>query len=348
MVSAFSLIEGAYLRDLLEQPEALRRTLDGLSESRPLTDVQKILSRRPLRQAVLTGMGSSLHALYPIFYQLNKHGIRTVMVETSELVYSIPEVLDEETLLVVVSQSGRSVEVVRLLERPDLPSVIAITNTPDSPLAQKAAAAIVTRAGDEFSVSCKTYVASLIALQWLADVVCRKDLGQSRAKLAQAAPAAEKYLASWQDHVWTLCEELKGVRDVFVAGRGSSLAAAGTGGLILKESTHIHAEGMSSPAFRHGPMEMLSDSVFLLVCDGDPETAPLNRRLVEDVLSAGGRAALAAPDAEKPVFRLPDVPVEVRPVLEILPVQMISLALGFLAGREPGKFSLASKVTTVE
>ncbi len=348
MVSNLSLIEGAYLQDLLEQPAALRRTLDGLYEAGPVADVRKLLSARPIRQAVLTGMGSSLHALYPICYQLNRKGIRTLMVETSELLYSLPEILDPETLPVVVSQSGRSVEVVRLIERPEMPPFVGVTNTPDSPLARQAAAAVLTRAGDEFSVSCKTYVAGLVALQWLADVLCGVDLAQSRARLAQAEAATAKYLANWKEHVAALVNELKGVRDVFIAGRGASLATAGTGGLILKESTHMHAEGMSSPAFRHGPMEMLSDGVFVMVCAGDAETEPLNRRLVEDIVSAGGRAVLAGPEADNPVFRLPDLPVEVRPVVEILPVQMISLTLGLLTGHEPGKFSFATKVTTIE
>ncbi len=342
------LIQGAYFRDLLDQPAALLATLEALREPGPLADLEKILARRTFRQAVLTGMGSSYHTLHPICQQLNRSGIRSLMAETSELVYSIPEVLDPDTLLIVVSQSGRSVEVLRLLERPGLPPVIAVTNTPDSPLAQKAAAAVVTRAGDEFAVSCKTYVAGLIALQWLADVLCRRDLSRAHAVLAQSATEVERYLASWKKHVDTLVQDLTGVRDVFLAGRGVSLATSGTGGLILKESTHLHAEGMSSPGFRHGPMEMLSDAVFVLVFEGSPVTAALNRKLVDDVLSAGGRAALVSPDAPKEVFRLPRVPEEILPLLEILPVQMISLALGVLSGREAGKFERATKVTTIE
>jgi glucosamine--fructose-6-phosphate aminotransferase (isomerizing) len=348
MQFTFSSIEGAYQRDLLAQPEALRDTVKGLFEPGAGAQLKELLARRRYTKAVLTGMGSSYHVLYPACFEMNRHGIRTLMVETSELVYSIPEVLDEETLLVVVSQSGRSVEVVKLLERANLPAVVAVTNTADSPLARGAAATVLTRAGEEFSVSCKTYVAAVVAMQWLSDVVCGKDLAQSRARLEQAAPAAASYLAGWQEHVRALAARLEGVRDVFLAGRGASLATAGTGGLILKESTHLHAEGMSSPGFRHGPMEMLSPSVFLMVFEGDGAAAALNRRLADDVARAGGNVALAAPSAEPGPFRLPEVAVEVRPVVEILAVQMLSLALGLVAGREPGRFELASKVTTIE
>jgi fructoselysine-6-P-deglycase FrlB-like protein len=140
----------------------------------------------------------------------------------------------------------------------------------------------------------------------------------------------------------------EGVRDLFLVGRGPSLAAAGAGGLILKESTHLHAEGMSSAAFRHGPLEMVGPSAFVLVLSGEARTRELNHRLVEDVRSAGGRAELLGEDAEHPGLRLPAGPPELRPVLELLPVEMASLALAALAGREAGRFTIASKVTASE
>ena len=81
---------------------------------------------------------------------------------------------------------------------------------------------------------------------------------------------------------------LDGIQDIFVTGRGDSLAAAGTGGLILKESTRRHAEGMSAAAFRHGPLEMAGGSVLVLIFEGDESVAPLHRRLAHDIVSGGG------------------------------------------------------------
>jgi glucosamine--fructose-6-phosphate aminotransferase (isomerizing) len=104
---------------------------------------------------------------------------------------------------------------------------------------------------------------------------------------------------------------------------------------------------MSSPAFRHGPFEMISDEVFVLVFEGDPATAALNEALVRDVRAAGGRAALVGKAGEMGVFRLPAVAERLRPILEMLPIQMVSLALAALAGREAGRFERATKVTTI-
>ena len=346
----FSIIEGAeYLRDLLMQPESVQNTL---SQFRPLPELEQMardLANGRFRRIVLTGMGGSYHALYPLYLQLVNRGWPVLRVETSELLGSMAEILDADTLLIAASQSGRSAETVRLMDfGARRPCVIGITNTPDSPLARKSDVVILTHAGVESAVSCKTYVSTLTAVEWTAAVLCCNDLNQTVASLQRAVPAMEKYLVKWREHVQSLSTELAGTDDVFVTGRGSSLATAGTGGLILKESTHLHAEGMSSAAFRHGPFEMLSDKVFVLVLEGSGTTAGLNAALVKDILEAGGRAALVSENAALDVFRLPAVPYAARPLVEILPVQMMSLVLAAQRGHEPGRFQLATKVTTVE
>ncbi len=344
----FSLLEGEYLRDLLDEPEVLRRTLAGLQKNAALSDSARDLQRGVFRRVVLTGMGASFHALHPLFLSLNKAGVTTLMVETSELVHVMPEILDATTLVIVVSQSGESVEVIRLLDLRKPVRILAVTNHANSALAQRADAVVLTQAGQEFSVSCKTYVTILLALQWLRGVLCRRDLARVASELSEAEPAAERYLKAWRDHVQELWPEMKEVKHLFLAGRGESLAAAGTGGLILKESAKFHAEGMSSAGFRHGPFEMVGAGVFVLVFAGENAASALNKNLAEDVRKAGGRAALVGPEAESNVYRLPGAWSLISPILEILPVQMISLALAGLANREPGKFALITKVTTIE
>jgi glucosamine--fructose-6-phosphate aminotransferase (isomerizing) len=348
MIPNFSLLEGNYLRDLLDEPEVLGRTLGGLKESAALSKLAQDLERGAFRRVVLTGMGASFFALHPLFLSLNNTGITTLMVETSELLHLMPEILDATTLVVAVSQSGKSVEMIRLLDLRKPVRILAVTNYADSELAKRADAVVVTQAGEESSVSCKTYVATLLALQWLRGVLCRKDLARVTEELSDAAPAAERYMKAWRDHVQELWSEMKDVKHLFLVGRGESLAAAGTGGLILKESAKFHAEGMSSAAFRHGPFEMVGAGVYVLIFAGADATSELNKGLVDDVRKAGGRAALVGPEAESSVYRLPGPWSLSSPILEILPVQMMSLALAGLANREPGKFGLITKVTTIE
>jgi glucosamine--fructose-6-phosphate aminotransferase (isomerizing) len=155
-------------------------------------------------------------------------------------------------------------------------------------------------------------------------------------------------LRDWKRNVESLATELAGVRSLFLAGRGSSLAAVGVGGLIIKESAHFPAEGMSSAAFRHGPFEMPSAKTLVAVFLGDSTTASLNQRLCSDLISAGGRAAVVGEGAPDGPFCLPQAPDRIRPLLEMLPLEMMSFALAALEGREAGKFERASKITTVE
>ena len=349
MQSDFSVVEGAYLRDILDQPRALDETLAGLKVSESLHQLAARLQEGKFKTVVLTGMGSSFHALHPLNIELINHGLTAIMVETSELLHYGNRLFDPKTLIVAVSQSGQSAEVVRLLENNrGKSSIIAITNTVGSPLAERADATILSQAGEEFSVSCKTYLTALMALQWLGDLVCERDLRRTRQELRAASPAVRDYLAHWREHVQDLSQMLAGARHLFLVGRGSSLAAVGTGALIVKESDHFHAEGMSSAAFRHGPFEMLSDETFVLVFAGEPKTRALNRRLFEDVREERGRAELVGEGAASPSCALPSAPWRIHPILEILPLQMVTLALAAQVGREPGRFELASKVTTKE
>jgi len=215
-------------------------------------------------------------------------------------------------------------------------------------LATQATVGLLTQAGNEFTVSSKTYLAALMMLSWLASVLCGSDRQTVRKELQQAPPAVSLYLRDWRRQVESLAAELDGVRSLFLVGRGASLAAVRVGGLIIKESAHFPAEGMSSPAFRHGPFEMLGATTFVAVFRGDVSVAALNQRLGSDILGAGGRAAVIGEEAPDGPFCLPRAPERLRPILEMLPVEMMSFALAALVGREAGRFERTSKITTVE
>jgi len=336
------------LQDLLAQPQALSDTFAILDRPSELTSLAGRLGQTEFQQVVLTGMGSSFHALHPINLQLIDHGIGSTMVETSELVHYHTRVLNPKILVIAVSQSGESAEMVRLARVNNGAPLIAVTNTPESTLARQAAVGLVTRAGREYSVSCKTYVATLMMLQWLGDALCGQDAETSRGKMKEAASAVAAYLADWKKRVADVAERLSGIRDLFLVGRGASLAAVGAGALVIKESDHVHAEGMSSAAFRHGPFEMLSREVFVGVFSGDGKTRELNHGLLADIRQADGHGELIGETSTFESFRLLECDSAIRPILEMLPVQMITIALAALAGREAGKFERATKVTTTE
>jgi len=344
-----SVIEGNYFKDLLEQPKALQDTLDGLENSKPLGALAGRLRQGKFRSLVLTGMGSSFHGLNPLLLQLTEAGIPVTLAETSELIYYRRTLLDPKSLVVAVSQSGHSAEIIRLLEinRGRSP-IIAVTNTADSPLARRSEAALFTRAGEEFSVSCKTYVSALLALRFLGDQLCGVPLTRTRRELTSVISPLAHYLAAWKLNVEQMLGKLAGIRQLFLAGRGPSLAAVGTGALILKESTQFPSEGMSSAAFRHGPFEMLGAETFVLIFAGPAKTQSLNKKLFDDVRQRDGRAEYVDQRAADSPFAVPKVSPGLLPIIEILPVQMLTLALAAMTGRQPGQFRFATKITSTE
>jgi len=345
----YRIVEGEYFRDILDQPRALAATMEGVISPDALLPIVGQLKQGILKRVVLTGMGSSFHGLYPLYLFLSSRGCETLLVETSELVHYLPHLLNPSTLIIAVSQSGRSAEIVTLLEKNQgRARLIAVTNTAESPLGSGADVALLTNAGEEFSVSCKTYVTALMVISQIGALLGYADLGPIRSELAQATPAVAAYLKSWREHVLELAVCLENVQNLFLVGRGISLAAVGTGALTTKESVHFPAEGMGSAAFRHGPMEMVGGKTFVGVFAGVETTKGLNARLVEDILNRGGRAELIGPEARLESLRIPVAPESVIPILEILPAQMITLALAAQSGREAGRFSHASKVTTTE
>src|SRR5229473_2479468 len=112
----YTIINGEYLKDVLDQPQALTDTLASLKVSPPLEKLAKRLGKNGFERIVLTGMGSSFHALHPLNLTFVGQGLTPVMVETSELVHYKRRFFDPRTLVIAVSQSGRSAEAVRLLE----------------------------------------------------------------------------------------------------------------------------------------------------------------------------------------------------------------------------------------
>jgi glucosamine--fructose-6-phosphate aminotransferase (isomerizing) len=288
--------------------------------------------------------------LEPLTLQLIAHGVNARRIETSELVHHAPRLLDSPSLVIAVSQSGQSAEIVKFLERHGgrkFP-LIGVTNTAASPLAGAADTVLLTHAGSEFSVSCKTYVATLAALDLMGAVLTRDDPGPHRTQLEETASAMDQYLAHWHAYVADLQERLKEIEQMVLVGRGPSLAAVGTGALIIREAARFPCQELSSAAFRHGPLEMISPKLFVLVFRGIPPTIEHNERLVADIRVLGGNADLVRESLHTSAFALPPVTSAMLPLLEILPPEMISLALARLRGHVPGHFERGSKITVTE
>lgn len=339
-----AFIEGPYLADLLAQPDALAGVRKHLSEGHP-PDWEPA----EFRLIVLTGMGASCHALLPLWQSLLAAGAAAVVLETSELLLLVRGLLRKDVLLLVVSQSGKGAEVVRLVsEAPRECRILAVTNDPASLLARRADFIVEIRAGRETSVSCKTYVNSLAALDWLGRGLLEEGHDSWAAAWEVVETWMRSYLREWRRHAEEIAREVAGVNHFSIVGRGGSLAAAGTGALILKEAARVHAEALSAPAFRHGPIEAVEQDTLTIILEGGPVSRERHLRLARDIGRAGGRSLLISAGSERPALRVPSWPGYPGTAAEILPLQMMTLACAALRGIEAGRFRHAEKVTSVE
>ena len=133
---------------------------------------------------------------------------------------------------------------------------------------------------------------------------------------------------------------------MFILGRGASLAATLTGSLIIKEAAGCSVEGLSVPQFRHGPLEMASPDLSVILLAGDPKDHELNAAMRQTLTSFGARVAWIDAPLDRDGLSMPTLTSALaRPIAEILPLQLLSIVLAARADHEPGTFHKIGKVT---
>ena len=339
-----------FLTEIGEQPAVLRATIDALqAQIAPIVALHERLASGALRRVIFCGMGASYFATLPSQVYLVQRGIVVQSIDAAELLhYQLPLVTDD-TLLVLVSQSGYSVEVVKILDALDgRGTVLGITNNAASPLATRSSAQVILRAGDELTVSSKTYTCTLAALH----VVTRVLAGEAAdlAPLYHIADEIEARLDGWKATASEIVARVEGSQTIVYLGRGVSLASALAGALITKESSKFPTEGVNAGQFRHGPMEMVDSRISAFVFAGDAKTLALNLGLATDIAALKGRVVTFGGDAVAGAIRveLPAVDQWLLPLVEIIPVQCFAAQFAARQGYTPGEFRYLQKVTTKE
>jgi glucosamine--fructose-6-phosphate aminotransferase (isomerizing) len=346
-----------FIAEIAGQPGAIRRAAAGLTDQ--LSALERLTSVAPDRVLVFTGMGSSYYACHPAISELAATGVAAVHVDSSELLHFRSNILPATGLLVLVSQSGESAEVVRLLEGmergADGPLVLAVTNGLDNTLAGLADVVLDTRAGEEVGPSTMTFAAALVVLAAIGRVLMGTPAADVVRHLVDgadsAAVALEELLA-----LTTLPDELAawlGDRSTSVIlGRGPARAAAEMGALTLKEAVGMPIESLQTAQFRHGPLELAGPDLAALIIATEPETRDLDVHLAGELVDVGAAVLVVVEDGDVPadVTRIAIGPLDraLAPAVSIVPAQLLAWKLAVLQGRPPGSYVRASKVTTRE
>jgi len=339
------------LEDILRQPLELQNTIDYLAGTghRPLAEAASAI--RGTRHVYLTGIGSSWHAALtagPLFSM----GSRPVyLLDAAELLQfaTIPA----DAVIIVISRTGCSVEIVHLLAkaRECGAIVIGLTNSADGPLAREAQIPIVAAVKLDHGISVNTYSTLAAVAGALAYAAVGFFDDAVATTLSHAIAKTPRSIARWQDQLrhsaWLLPNSV-----FYFLARGSSLGSCHEARLLWEEGVKFPATAMGTGGFRHGPQEMVSvGSRFGIWIDAramreqDLAVARDLRRLGASVMLIGQNLSEDAADL---VFCLPAVPPEWQFLIDVIPAQLAAERLAGLSGVDCDCFRLCSYIVEDE
>jgi glutamine---fructose-6-phosphate transaminase (isomerizing) len=300
-------------------------------------------------EAVFTGMGTSCFAPESEFPRLARAGLLCRAVDAGEWLHAETS-LPCRGLTVLTSQSGESVELVRLVEHGLVPKgYVAITNDPSSTLARAAGLVLPLHAGAERSISNKTYANTLAVLSLLAAAV--EGSSAVDAALDDLARAADA-LTSAPD-VGAAARLLAAGTGIAFVGRGAAFVTARQCALTFMEGARLLSAAFAGGAFNHGPFETVDASFRLVIFQAHAATRALAEGLAARAAALGagvvlvGTPPLSAPSGVR-TLPVPAGPEALFPLLVSRVQNLLLASVADARGHEAGIFRYGSKVTTHE
>lgn len=335
-----------FLEDIIRQRTEMPRTIDQLCGpgQKPLEQAASLI--RGARDVFITGIGASWNAAQcagALFCQ----DVRPVFTqEAGDLLHlaTIPR----SSVIVAISRTGRSIEIVQLLAKADASgaTVVGITNSADSPLARESTLAIVVPAKLDYAISVNAYSSLAIAAGALASSVTAGFASVASflsSTVARAGQCLELWQGQLEDSAWLSVDAA-----YYFLARGSSLGSCHQAQLMWEEAVKMPASAMRSSGFRHGPQEIVKQGMrFCLWIDQD-QMREQDLAMAHDLKELGASVMLIGeklPDnAGDLVCQLPTSPPRWQFAVDVLPIQLAAELLARLSGVDCDSFRICSYV----
>ncbi len=365
------------LKEIYEQPRAVRETVEGrisLDTGRVFLDEMANITETDFKRFTsikIAACGTSWHAGLAGKYMIEELARLGVDVDyASEFRYRDP-VLDENTLLLVISQSGETADTIAALrevkERGG--KVLSICNVQGSMITREADGTILTHAGPEIGVaSTKAFTSQMIALYllglYLGQLRGTLTPEQSRAHAQQLAelPVKMEHLLNEADGIEELSKEFFRVTDFLYLGRGINFPVSLEGALKLKEISYIHAEGYPAGEMKHGPNALIDERLpvmFINTREAGNRASELRYEkthsnivevkaregIVISVLTEGDTMSSVVSDH---VIEIPASSDLLTPILSIIPLQLLAYHIAVRRGCDVDQPRNLAKSVTVE
>jgi glucosamine--fructose-6-phosphate aminotransferase (isomerizing) len=334
-----------FLKDILRQPAELQRALDFLTG--PGADpLQRAASAtKKAGHLYLTGMGSSWHAALNAAAICHHYGFPAHTLDACDLLESAR--LPAHAVVVLISRSGRSVELVPLIERAHASGaiVIGITNNPDGPLAQQADIPIVVPTTADHGISVNTYSTLNLAAGALAMATAGLFTAATMTALTASFDSSSQLLGAWQQQI-TETSWLTPQASYYFLARSSSFGTAQESRLLWEEGAKSPATAMGTGSFRHGPQEIVTPDIRFCLWIDPTSMRDQDLAVARDLKTLGAQVMLIGEnlplDAAALTFQMPQTPPHWQFLLDIIPTQLAAERLSRLAGENCDIFRYCS------
>ncbi len=340
-------------QEVHEQPQALTRLMD--TQTGVIQGLATEIRERQIDHVIIAARGTSDNAGRYAQYLLGAVNQLVVGLATPSLfsVYHSPPKFGK-ALVLGISQSGKSPDIVAVLAEAQRQGVLtaAITNVPDSDLAQQADFNIMQQAGEELSVAAtKTYTSQLVAIALLSATLANDRTMLNELSRIPQTVAATLTMGS---NIADIVQRYRYMRSCVVIGRGYNYATAFELALKLKELTYLVAEPYSSADFQHGPLAMVERGFPVFVMAPSGKMLPQLKDFIRTVHQRGAEViAISDNDDTLDLARIPlklphAVPEWLSPVTTIVPGQLFALHLAHIRDLDLDQPRGLSKVTETQ
>lgn len=358
-------------KEIREQPRAVGDTIAGrLDAAEALTlDELRIEAEvfRSITSVIIVACGTASYAGQVARYAIEHWCRIPCEVELAhEFRYRDP-VVSRRTLVVAISQSGETMDTIMAIRhaREQGARVLAIVNMPGSTISREADAVLLTHAGPEIAVaSTKAFTAQIAACYllglYLAQVRGNKyadEIEDYLEKLGQMPARMQTVLDRYAGSS-DLGANLDDINSVIFLGRHVGFPVALEGALKLKEIAYLHAEGFAAGELKHGPIALVESGQPVVIIVPTPRRPELHRKVVsniEEVRARGAVTLVVAEDGDDSVnefadvvWRVPPTPTLMRPLVDVIPLQLLALRMAGHLGYDVDQPRNLAKSVTVE
>ncbi len=340
-----------FIREMYEQPDGLRQTL---TQSGPMTDALAARLANQVNRVILVGCGDPHFIAYAAARAFEQFaGLPTKPVDGLEFVLYGRDTLSPRTLVVAVSQSGKTIQAVQAMHLAQTAGActLAVTNSPASPVTEHAQDVLLTHCGPSVSFPTKT-TTSALALLFRLIVAIGKVRGRLQIERASdllgeldAIPAHIETTLDLESHMQALAHELSGRYHFSFIGTGASYTTALLGAAKLKETSHTRAEAHQLEEFAHVHLFAIQPGDPLFFIPSSDRASARARELAAYAMRYEAQCvAIVGEDKSEPwraigaeVIGVPEGEEAFNPLVQVVPLQLFAYHLALAKGQNPDR-----------